>query len=117
VSERITSLEKKIGTRLLDRLGRKVIPTAAGELLYKHATLLLEMKETAQLEIEKFLGLEQGEISMGGSTTQVCINRIAHEILKNFKGWEIGRQGSWNAWKHVNFLNRSARKLSSFQAF
>lgn len=68
VSERIASLENKIGTRLLDRLGRKVIPTAAGELLHKHATLFLEMKETAQLEIESFLGLEQGEISMGGST-------------------------------------------------
>jgi len=68
VSERIASLEKKIGTRLLDRLGRSVIPTAAGELLHKHATLLLEMRETAQLEIEKFLGLEQGEISMGSST-------------------------------------------------
>jgi DNA-binding transcriptional LysR family regulator len=68
VSERVASLEKKIGARLLDRLGRKVIPTAAGELLHKHATLLLEMKETAQLEIESFLGLEQGEISMGGST-------------------------------------------------
>ena len=68
VSERIASLEKKVGTRLLDRLGRKVIPTAAGELLHKHATLFLEMKETAQLEMEKFLGLEQGEISMGGST-------------------------------------------------
>jgi len=26
VSERIASLEKKIGTRLLDRLGRKAIP-------------------------------------------------------------------------------------------
>ena len=68
VSERIASLEKKIGIRLLDRLGRKVVPTAAGELLYKHAVLLLEMRETAQSEIEKFLGLEQGEISMGGST-------------------------------------------------
>jgi DNA-binding transcriptional LysR family regulator len=68
VSERIASLEKKIGTRLLDRMGRKVIPTAAGELLHKHATLIIEMKETARLEMEKFLGLEQGEISMGGST-------------------------------------------------
>ena len=68
VSERIASLEKKIGTRLLDRLGRKVVPTAAGELLYKHAILFLEMKETAQLEIERFMGLEQGNISMGGST-------------------------------------------------
>jgi DNA-binding transcriptional LysR family regulator len=68
VSERIANLEKKVGTRLLDRLGRKVIPTAAGELLYKHAVLLLDMKDTAQLEIERFLGLEQGEISLGGST-------------------------------------------------
>ena len=68
VSERIASLEKKIGIRLLDRLGRKVIPTAAGELVYKHAILFLEMKETAQLEIERFLGLEQGDISLGGST-------------------------------------------------
>jgi DNA-binding transcriptional LysR family regulator len=68
VSERIASLEKKIGVPLLDRLGRKVVPTAAGELLYKHAILFLEMKETAQLEIERFLGLKHGEISMGGST-------------------------------------------------
>ena len=68
VSERIASLEKKVGTRLLDRLGRRVIPTAAGELLFKHAALLLEMKESAQLELEKFLGLEQGEIALGGST-------------------------------------------------
>ena len=68
VSERIASLEKKIGTRLLDRLGRKVIPTAAGELLHKHASLLLDMKKTAESEVERFLGLKQGEISMGGST-------------------------------------------------
>ena len=68
VSERIASLEKKVGTRLLDRLGRKVVPTAAGELLYKHAILLLEWKETAQLELARFLGLEQGDIAMGGST-------------------------------------------------
>jgi DNA-binding transcriptional LysR family regulator len=68
VSERIASLEKKVGTRLLDRMGRKVIPTAAGELLHKHATLMLDMKETAKLEMEKFLGLKQGDITIGGST-------------------------------------------------
>jgi DNA-binding transcriptional LysR family regulator len=82
VSERIASLEKKIGTRLLDRLGRKVIPTSAGELLYKHAILLLEMKETAQLEMEKFLGLEQGEISIGGST--IPGEYILPEIISRF---------------------------------
>lgn len=68
VSERIASLETKVGSQLLDRLGRKVVPTAAGELLYKHAILLAEMKATAKQEMSRFLGLEEGEITMGGST-------------------------------------------------
>ncbi|MFC1532622.1 selenium metabolism-associated LysR family transcriptional regulator [Thermodesulfobacteriota bacterium] len=68
VSERIANLEKAIGTLLLDRLGRQIVPTKAGELLYKHSVLLLDMKKTACLEMESFLGLRQGEIHLGGST-------------------------------------------------
>jgi DNA-binding transcriptional LysR family regulator len=68
VSERIATLENLVGARLLDRLGREVVPTKAGELLYKHAVLLLEMKRTAALEMEQFMGLKQGEVVMGGST-------------------------------------------------
>lgn len=68
VSERIATLEGMVGTKLLDRLGRQVIPTKAGELLYKHAVLLLDMKKTACLEMEHFLGMKQGELQMGGST-------------------------------------------------
>ena len=68
VSERIANLEKGIGARLLNRLGRQIVPTKAGELLYKHAVLLLDMKRTARLEMEKFLDLQQGEIHLGGST-------------------------------------------------
>ena len=68
VSERIANLEKMVGVKLLDRLGRQVVPTKAGELLYKHAVLLLDMKRTARLEMEGFLGVKQGEIHMGGST-------------------------------------------------
>lgn len=83
VSERIAALEKKIGTRLLDRLGRKVLPTAAGELLHKHATLLLEMKETAASEMERFLGLQQGEISLGGST--IPGEYILPDLIGRFK--------------------------------
>lgn len=68
VSERIATLENLVGTRLLDRLGRQVVPTRAGELLYKHAQALLRMKEAAQLELQDFLGLKTGEIQIGGST-------------------------------------------------
>jgi DNA-binding transcriptional LysR family regulator len=68
VSETIASLENQIGTRLIDRLGRQIVPTRAGELLYKHAVLLLDMKKTACLEMQKYLGLKGGEIKVGGST-------------------------------------------------
>jgi DNA-binding transcriptional LysR family regulator len=68
VSERIANLERMVGARLLDRLGRQIVPTKAGELLLKHAMSLLDMKKTAIMEIENFLGLRQGEIRLGGST-------------------------------------------------
>ncbi|MGD2126974.1 MAG: selenium metabolism-associated LysR family transcriptional regulator [Desulfobacteraceae bacterium] len=68
VSERIANLESMVGTKLLDRLGRRVVPTKAGELLYKHALLLLEMKRTAFLEMQDFLGMKRGEIRIGAST-------------------------------------------------
>ena len=65
VSERIATLEGMVGIKLLDRLGRQIVPTKAGELLYKHAILLLEMKRTALLEMKNFLGRKQGEIHLG----------------------------------------------------
>ena len=68
VSERVATLEKLIGTKLLDRLGRQILPTAAGKLLYKHACLLLEMKKTACEELQDFLGTRKGEIHISGST-------------------------------------------------
>lgn len=68
VSERISGLENSVGVRLLDRLGRQALPTRAGELLYRHAIRLLDMKKAAILEMEGFLGLKQGEINLGGST-------------------------------------------------
>lgn len=68
VSERIAGLENSIGARLLDRMGRQIVPTRAGELLYRHAIRLLDMKNTARQEIESFLGLRRGEINLGGST-------------------------------------------------
>jgi DNA-binding transcriptional LysR family regulator len=68
VSERIATLESMVGAKLLDRMGRTITPTKAGELLYHHARRLLEGKKAACLEMQDFLGVKQGEISIGGST-------------------------------------------------
>ena len=83
VSERVATLENMVGAKLLDRLGRQVIPTKAGELLYKHALLLLDMKRTASLEMQGFLGLRSGSIHMGGST--IPGEFILPEMIKRFR--------------------------------
>lgn len=83
VSERVATLEKMVGTKLLDRLGRQIAPTRAGELLYKHALLLLDMKRTASLEMQDFLGLKKGSIHLGGST--IPGEYILPKVIKNFR--------------------------------
>ena len=86
VSERIANLEKSVGTLLLNRMGRQIIPTKAGELLYKHAILMLDMKKTTRLEMENFLGLRQGEVMLGGSTTpgEYILPQLIGEFHKRY---------------------------------
>jgi DNA-binding transcriptional LysR family regulator len=68
VSERVANLENAVGARLLDRLGREVVPTKLGELLYERALCLLEMKRRVSMELEDFLGVRKGTIHLGCST-------------------------------------------------
>ena len=68
VSERIANLENAVGAKLLDRLGRQVVPTKLGEVLYKHALSILDMKRTICLELQDFLGVRKGTIDLGCST-------------------------------------------------
>jgi len=86
VSERIATLENMVGTKLLDRLGRQVVPTGAGEILYKHAILLLDMKRTASLEMQEFLGVRRGEIRMGASTIpgEYILPRVTGHFRKRY---------------------------------
>jgi DNA-binding transcriptional LysR family regulator len=59
VSLQIRSLEKRLGQRLLDRSGRRVEPTEAGQRLYRSAQRLLALEE--QL-IEEVAGNGDGEL-------------------------------------------------------
>ncbi|KAF0123659.1 MAG: LysR family transcriptional regulator [bacterium] len=67
ISEHIKSLEDHLGARLLDRMGREVIPTKAGEILYRYAKKILELRVEAKQVIENFSGKMAGEITIGGS--------------------------------------------------
>lgn len=68
VSSHIRDLEEHFGCRLVDRMGRKAVPTKAGELLYEHTCRILQMAEHTETALAEFLGKIGGEISVGGST-------------------------------------------------
>jgi len=51
VSQQLTVLEREIGAPLLERVGRRVRLTDAGQVLVRHADLLLEGVEAAEAEV------------------------------------------------------------------
>src|SRR5574337_1639868 len=69
VSLQVRALEKRLGTQLLDRSGRRVAPTEAGLRLYRGAQRLLALEEQLVGEVS---GVEEGELGgtleLGAST-------------------------------------------------
>lgn len=68
ISGHIKSLEDYVGARLLDRLPRRNVLTQAGELLYKHGKAILNQKEAAIRELDRFLNRAEGSLKLCGST-------------------------------------------------
>lgn len=68
ISTHIKELEAFYGCRLLDRLGKQVLPTPAGELLYDYAGRLLSLFEESRTAMTEFLGDISGRLVIGGST-------------------------------------------------
>ena len=69
VSLQIRSLEKRLGRQLLDRSGRRVEPTEAGQRLYRSAQRLLAQEEQLLAELgEEAEGELTGRLEIGAST-------------------------------------------------
>ena len=69
VSLQIRSLEKRLGLQLLDRSGRRVEPTEAGQRLYRSAQRLLAMEEQLLADLgDDAEGELAGRLEIGAST-------------------------------------------------
>jgi DNA-binding transcriptional LysR family regulator len=68
ISSHIASLEKELGIPLFDRLGRAVLPTQGGTILYKHARKLIDLLQSTISEIHLLQGRVAGDLKIGGST-------------------------------------------------
>src|SRR5919201_6956260 len=69
VSLQVRSLEKRLGVQLLDRSGRRVEPTEAGQRLYRSAQRLLAQEEQLLAELGGDAeGDLTGRLEIGAST-------------------------------------------------
>ncbi len=91
ISAHVLSLEQELGTQLFDRLGRSILPTQAGTVLYGHAQQAFASLENARAEIALLQKQVAGELSIGGSTipaTYLLPNYIAG-FTKRFPGVRV----------------------------
>jgi DNA-binding transcriptional LysR family regulator len=86
VSEHIRHLETHLDVRLFDRLGREVVPTRAGEILYNYARRMLNLKREASRTLELYRGKISGDLELGGSTIpgQYILPALIGRFKENF---------------------------------
>src|SRR6267142_4063318 len=69
VSHAMKALESDVGCRLLDRLGKKVVLTQAGEQLLHHSIKILQEMENAREGLGQMGKWGRGRLRLGASTT------------------------------------------------
>jgi len=84
VSLQVRALEKRLGTQLLDRSGRRVEPTEAGRRLYRGAQRLLTLEAQVLDELAaEAEGELTGSLSIGASTGPAAI--VVPQLLCEFQ--------------------------------
>lgn len=68
VSFQIRALEKALGQRLLDRSGRRVAATEAGDIVYRYARRMLGLEAELLRELEGLGTTVSGRLTLGSST-------------------------------------------------
>jgi DNA-binding transcriptional LysR family regulator len=68
ISSHIKDLENHFECQLIDRLGKKAVPTKAGELLYHYARKIIALRDETEAAMAEFHGKIKGRLVIGGST-------------------------------------------------
>jgi DNA-binding transcriptional LysR family regulator len=83
VSEHIRSLEEMAGSTLVDRLGRELRLTPAGQILHRYAIKLLHLREAALQALADYRGELTGRLIVGAST--IPGSYLLPQIIGKFK--------------------------------
>jgi DNA-binding transcriptional LysR family regulator len=82
VSQQVRVLEKEVGVRLVEPVGRKVQLTPQGLILVSHAEKILEMLERAEAEVSTSLDQPRGTVRIASfqSAALTFIPRMARDL-------------------------------------
>jgi DNA-binding transcriptional LysR family regulator len=83
VSHSMKALEQDVGCGLLDRLGKKVVLTQAGEQLLQHAEKILQEMASTRASLEQMGKWGKGRLRIGASAT--ACQYILPAVLREFK--------------------------------
>lgn len=83
VSHAMKSLEEELGCRLLDRVGKRVLLTQAGEQFLQHTEKILREMELARSGLDALTNWGHGRLRVGASTT--ACQYILPTVLREFK--------------------------------
>src|SRR4029078_9586667 len=93
VSLQVRALEKRLGTQLLDRSGRRVEPTDSGRRLYRGAQRLLTLEaQVLDAPPPAGGGERAGALAIGASTGPAAI--VVPELLCEFQEAHPGIRGA-----------------------
>src|SRR4051812_5212339 len=69
VSIQIRRLEKTLGVKLFERLGRAVYPTFEAQLVAEYANRISDLLVDLETEVLKLKGFNKGRLIIGGNTS------------------------------------------------
>lgn len=91
ISLQIKALERELGERLLERSGRRVRLTPAGETILAHAEAVLGKLDELEQAARELKGLERGHLALGASDTTSLyrLPALLVELRKAYPGMEV----------------------------
>jgi molybdate transport repressor ModE-like protein len=94
ISNQIAKLELEAGAKLVERVPRGVRLTDAGQLLVRHADLILSRLELAETELQELLAVRRGHLRMGAfpSSFVDLVSRSVGRFRQDYPDVEVSLQ-------------------------
>lgn len=102
LSRTIHGIEREMGTRLFDHVGKRIILNEKGEILLRHAEEILESMRTAQSAISERLDQEHSSINLSVK----ALGMMIEGLIRDFK--ELHPEISFNIVQYDTWTLKSA---------